>query len=196
LPDKKVPRPTPQGQCLHFLYAGRLAQSHGVDVLLDSLEHLPKEGWHLTIAGHGPLTEHVIRFAREPKWQNRVRYLEPMSSVSFDQRLRESHVGLNCQRASDPISAVTFPSKIFTYLAAGLLVISSRTTNVAIVCGEACVYYETESPAHLAHTMRYVIENYAALAQQVKNTSAIQQYKIAQSAVRLRRLLAAARMLE
>jgi len=196
LPDTDLLPRIPPGRQLHFLYAGKLAHSHGVDLLLDSLEYLPKQGWHLSIAGHGPLTEHIIRFARDPKWQNRVRYLEPMSPVIFEQLLQQNEVGLNCQRISHAISGVTFPSKIFTYLAAGLLVISSRTDNVTSVCGDACEYYDAESPAALAQTMRYVIENYACLVKRLKTPEAIQQYKIGRSTVRLRNLLVAAHMLE
>lgn len=115
-PDKEV----------RFIYAGALDHPHGTNLLLESLSHLPERGWRLLIAGQGPLTEHVARFAQDPRWRGRVEHQYPPSAEIFNQWLSASHVGLNCQRTSDPASGVTFPSKVFTYLSAGLLVISSK----------------------------------------------------------------------
>src|SRR5437660_10828631 len=101
---------------VRFLYSGTLASSHGIDLLLEALKLLPKHGWYLTIAGRGPLTAQAARLSSESQWSSRVKYLPTMSPGAFEQLLKVSHVGLNCQRASAPLSSVTFPSKIFPYL--------------------------------------------------------------------------------
>ena len=188
-------RPIMEDRHLRLLYTGTLARSHGIDLLLKSIKHLPKEGWHLTIAGRGPLAEEVIRAARDPGWQDKVTYLEPMPSDAFEQLLRANHVGLNCQRTSDPISAVTFPSKVFTYIAAGLVVISSRASNVTAICGDACQYFESEDPTALAQTIQNVMKNYTTLSQRLTNTETIQVYTLNRSVDRLQKLLLAGNML-
>ena len=184
-----------QDRQLRLLYTGTLARSHGIDLLLKSIKHLPKQGWHLTIAGRGPLAEEVIRAARDPAWQDKMTYLEPMPSDAFEQLLRANHVGLNCQRTSDPISAVTFPSKVFTYIAAGLVVISSRASNVTAICGDACQYFESEDPTALAQTIQNVMKNYTTLSQRLTNTETIQVYTLNRSVDRLQKLLLAGNML-
>jgi glycosyltransferase involved in cell wall biosynthesis len=180
---------------VRFLYTGLLAHSHGIDLLLESLEHMPECGWHLTIAGQGPLTDQVIRLTENPRWQGKVSYLRPVPPEVFKKLLSASHVGLNCLRSSDPISTVTFPSKVFTYLSAGLLVISSRASNVPAICGQACHYYDTETALALAQTIRRVMTDYAELTGQLVNTEALRRFTTNQMTHRLRELLLAANML-
>ena len=160
LPKELPSRPDAPDQEVRFLYAGALAYSHGIDLLLESLKHMPERGWHLTIAGQGPLTEQVIRLAQYPQWRGKVEYLQPMRPDAFERLLGASHVGLNCQRKSDPISGVTFPSKIFTYFSAGLVVLSSKASAVEELCGNACFYYEEETPQSLGRAMKELMTNF------------------------------------
>lgn len=177
----------PDGE-VRFLYAGALAGSHGIDLLLEALDHLPEKGWRLIIAGQGPLEEQVIRRTQDPRWRGRVEHCPAMPPDVFEKMLGSNHVGLNCQRISAPISQVTFPSKVFTYLSAGLLVISSKAGCVEQVCGNACFYYPGETPQALAAAMKEVIENFAAVRQRL-NPSAVQEhYSFEATATRLRQM--------
>jgi glycosyltransferase involved in cell wall biosynthesis len=177
----------PDGE-VRFLYAGALAGSHGIDLLLEALDHLPEKGWRLIIAGQGQLEEQVIRRAREPRWLGRVEHRPAMAPDVFEELVGGSHVGLNCQRISAPISQVTFPSKVFTYLSAGLLVISSRAGCVEQVCGNACFYYDGETPQALAAAMKEVIENFAAVRQRLNLSAVHERYSFEAAATRLRRM--------
>lgn len=188
--EPTAPPPAPAGD-LCFLYAGTLASSHGIDLLLASLPHLPERGWRLTIAGEGPLYDEVFRVAQNPRWQGRVEYRHAMSPEIFEQLLAANHVGLNCQRASHPISNVTFPSKIFTYLSAGLLVISSKAGAVETLCGRACLYYDDESAQSLADAMKTVIANFPATRQGVVLAEVFSRYSTAATTARLKKLLRA-----
>ncbi len=191
VPDKPPLGPkAPDGE-VRFLYAGALAYSHGIDLLLAALDHLPERGWHLIIAGQGPLEEPVIHRAQDPRWRDRVEYRPTMPPDVFERLLGSNHVGLNCQRISDPISSVTFPSKVFTYLSAGLLVISSKGSCVEPICGNACFYYEGEAPEALAAAMREVIDNFAAVRQKLNPSAVCKNYSFQASALRVRRMLKA-----
>ncbi len=96
-------------------------------------------------------------------------------------------MGLNCQRTSDPISNVTFPSKIFTYLAAGLVVLSSQASDVPSVCADACIYYDEETPASLAQSMRQMMENFPAIRKETMQRSTLmEKYSFAGTGKRLR----------
>jgi glycosyltransferase involved in cell wall biosynthesis len=189
VPDELPPGPAaPDGE-VRFLYAGALAYSHGIDLLLEALDHLPERDWHLIIAGQGPLEEQVIPRAQDPRWRDRVEYRPTMPPEVFERLLGSNHVGLNCQRISDPISNVTFPSKVFTYLSAGLLVISSKGSCVEQICGNACFYYEGEAPEALAAAMREVIEHFPTVRQRLNPSAVCERYSLGASVLRLKRLL-------
>ena len=158
-------------------------------MLLESLAHLPEQGWRLLIAGQGPLTERVARFVQEPRWRGRVAYHQALPTEAYNALLSRCHVGLNCQRTSDPASGVTFPSKVFTYLSAGLLVISSKACGVEAVCGNACLYFEEETPQSLAAAMKEVIEHFSAVRQKLDRSAICERYSLEATTVRMKRLL-------
>jgi glycosyltransferase involved in cell wall biosynthesis len=189
VPNDLPPAPRPPAGEVHFLYAGTLAASHGIDLLLEALNYLPEDGWHLTIAGSGPLAEQVIQAAQEPRWRGRLEYRPPMPAAVFEQLLGTSHVGLNCQKSSAQISGVTFPSKVFTYLSAGLLVISSKAGCVEPVCRNACFYYDGETPQALAAALAAAIKHYPALREKLNPMAVQEHYSFKATAARVRRLL-------
>ncbi len=180
-PDKEV----------RFMYGGGLDHAHGVDLLLESLNHLPEQGWHLLIAGQGPLAEQVIRLTQDPRWRGRVEHQYPPPPEVFNRWLAEAHVGLNCQRTSDPLSSATFPSKVFTYLSAGLPVISSKAGGMEQVCGNACFYYDEETPQALAAAMKAVIENFAAVRQKLNPSAVCKNYSLEATIARMQQMFKA-----
>jgi len=189
VPKELPPWPDAPVTEVRFLYSGGLDYPRGVDLLLESLEHLPGQGWRLDITGQGPLGEQVVRFAQDPRWRDKVAYHSTLPTDDYNRLMRECHVGLNCQRTSDPISGVTFPSKVFTYLSAGLVVISSKASEVATICGKACLYYDEETPQSLASAMRTVMADFSAVRQKLDLTEVSDRYSIEATTARLRRLL-------
>ena len=181
---------TPDGE-VRFLYTGGLDRARGVDLMLAAMEHLPEKGWHLDITGHGPLAEQVARLAQDPCWSSKVKYHQSLPADAYNRLLAECQVGLNCQRASDPISGVTLPSKVFTYLSAGLLVISSKAGAVEQLCRNACFYYEGDTPQSLAGAMKEVIANFSTVRRKLDPAAVSNQYSIKATAGRMRRLLQA-----
>jgi glycosyltransferase involved in cell wall biosynthesis len=174
---------------VRFLYSGSLDRTRGVDLLLQAVASLPEHGWRLDITGSGELADAVARFAQEPRWRERVKYHQSLPPDAYAKLVQAAHVGLNCQRFSDPISEVTFPSKVFTYLAAGLLVISSRASAVAELCGNACFYYAQESPQALAEAMGKIISDFPGISQQLDLATVSDRYSVAATTSRLRDML-------
>lgn len=173
---------------VRFLYSGTLDCPRGMDLLLESLKLLPAQGWHLDITGQGPLAEQVLRFAQDLRWQGKVEYHQALPQEAYERLIQASQVGLNCQRSSDPISGVTFPSKVFTYLSAGLMVISSKASEGEQICGNACFYYNGETPEALAAAMKEVIENFAAVRQKLNLSAVHERYSPEATATRLRQM--------
>jgi glycosyltransferase involved in cell wall biosynthesis len=191
VPDELPLGPGTPDNGVRFLYSGRLDEARGVDLMLAAMEHLPEAGWHLDITGDGPLAEQVARFAQDPRWGGKVKFHHSLSADAYQRVVALAHAGLNCQRASDPISEVTLPSKVFTYLSAGLLVISSKAGAVEQLCRSACFYYEEDTPQSLAGAMKEVIANYSAVRRKLDPAAVSDQYSIRATAGRMRRLLQA-----
>src|SRR5439155_27190358 len=146
--------------CIQLLYSGSLDHTRGVDLLLHAVELLPSHGWHLHVSGSGPLTEDMRAFAQRPEWSRKVTMHGALIADAYSRLLRSCHVGINAQRSSDPIAGVTFPSKVFTYLSNGLLVVSSTASEVKSICGSACHYYEDETPKALAQALAETITGF------------------------------------
>ena len=138
---------------VRFVYAGSLDKPRGIDLLLGALPHLPDQGWRLDITGAGPLQDSVRRLANISRFQGKVFFHGVLPSQEHAALFAACHVGLNLQLSSDPISSVTFPSKIFSYFSAGLEVISTEASQLKTVLPEACIYLEEESPDALASLM-------------------------------------------
>jgi len=184
-----------EGGPVHFLYSGSLDSTRGVDLLLETLPLLPPSGWHLHVSGAGILEKLVEKVAHDRRWNANVTFHGSLPGDAYADLIQKCNVGLNCQRASDPISHVTFPSKIFSYLSAGLLVLSSRASNVPEICGDACSYVEEETPASLAAAMRRIIEDYPALSKHARAMEINNKYGFTGTANRLRSLFQIANLL-
>lgn len=191
LPEAARPE-LPPAAAVQILYSGTLDRVRGVDLLLAAIPLLPEQGWHLHLTGRGELEAEAARLAAEPGQVGRVTFHGTLADADFARLMARCHVGLNCQRSSDPLSAATFPSKVFSYLSAGLAVVSSRASQVPAICGDACRYYDEESPFSLAEAITRIVVDYPAWAGRATATSAIRQYTIEQTARRLREMLASA----
>lgn len=178
---------------VHFLYSGTLDRPRGVDLLLESLEFLPAEGWHLDISGSGELTEEIARVAEQQRWKGRLKFHAALAAKDYDEMIGGCHVGLNCQRTDDPISRITFPSKVFSYLSAGLAVLSSRASQIETVCGKACIYYDDDHAPSLAAAMTELIRT-REIWQKIDINFARDRYSLVSTANRLRELFSEARL--
>lgn len=177
------------GPEVRFLYSGTLDGPRGVDLLLAALKLLPSQGWHLDVTGAGPLASAVARLAQDPQWKDKVTFHQFLMGSAYEELFANCQVGLNCQRTSDPISGVTFPSKVFTYLSAGLLVISSKASEVEQICGNACFYFDSETPEALAAAMIEVIEDFPAVRRKLNPANACGRYLRQATASRIERML-------
>lgn len=171
---------------LRFLYAGSLDRTRGVDLLLAVLHYLPSDGWHLDVTGDGPLASEIVDVANSATWSDKVTFHGNLPASAYQTLVERCHVGLNCQRSSDRISSVTFPSKIFSYLSAGLLVLSSKASEVEQICQRACIYFDGETPMALGAAMTRLIKGYPEICQQVDRTAVNQAYSAEGTVERLK----------
>ena len=165
-----------------FIYAGSLDVPRGVDLLLDTIPLLPETGWRLDITGSGLLEPRVRLIATHPNFKRKVVFHSVLDAQAHSSLLAESAVGLNLQRSSNPISEVTFPSKLFSYFSSGLIAISSRASEVETILEKACLYLTQETPEALAALMSSLIPNKA----RVGGLPELERFTISSTSNRLR----------
>lgn len=183
----RLPEP---GAPVRFLYSGSLDSARGGDLLVAVVKLLPASGWRLDITGGiGEYADELSQLSKQENFRGKVYFHGALPSEEYHKLARECHVGLNCQKSSDPISQVTFPSKIFSYLSQGLVVISTKASHVEAICGEGCLYLEEETPEELAALMTRVIHHPSLELVQIKTHDVSSQYSIKSSAERLVHLL-------
>ena len=182
IPSQNQQTPISTGVDTRFVYAGSLDVPRGVDLLLDAIPLLPETGWRLDITGSGPLESRVRLIVTHPNYSRKVVFHSVLDAKAHSCLLAESRVGLNLQRSDNPISQVTFPSKLFSYLSAGLLVISSRASEVEAILKKACLYLSQETPEALADLMIRQI----SLEPRQLHFAELDQFSIPSTALRLR----------
>jgi glycosyltransferase involved in cell wall biosynthesis len=140
---KNAPFPPVEGTP-QLLFSSTLDEQRGAYVLLEALKHTDAE-FCLTITGRGDAGKAICSCG-----DKRVRYLGYLDYETYKQELASADICINAQLANHEFADFSFPSKIFEYLSAGKLVISSDMADVEEGLGDAVLVYHNDSPRELA----------------------------------------------
>ena len=139
---------------LQVLFGGTLLEEVGCKLLLDALEILRRQHPEVThemyfvVTGRGPFVEAFRGLAAQaPEW---LIFGESLGRKAYLDVLNSSHVGLSLRLAEYEMGATTFPSKVVEYAEHGLLVLTTRASDVPVLFGEEALYLEQESSQALA----------------------------------------------
>ena len=127
-----------------LLFSSTLDKQRGIEVLLEALKDTTAE-FELTITGRGE-AEEKIKNTKDA----RIRFLGYLDYETYKKELREADICLNVQLAHHEFGNFSFPSKIFEYLSAGKLVISSDVADAKEALGDTLIIYEKDDPRQLA----------------------------------------------
>jgi len=157
-PDRPLPKNPHIGEPVRIIYSGSLDYERGIPLLLDYLEsneiHANAE-FHIT--GQGHFIDRIQAICQKSEGQVTFHGILPREDLSRLQR--SCHFGLNLQRAGNPISEVTYPSKTFDYVNMGLRVISTRAAGVDTVLGKCAIYLTSEASTSLANAISLAVTN-------------------------------------
>lgn len=140
---------------IHLLYAGTFdSKKGGITAAIETMQYLPQK-YHLNIIGFGSEVE-----------QNKVKKLvseisaKTKASISLDglfygkdynKFLQKCHIGLSTQNPNADFNETSFPSKILSYMANGLRVVSCKIKVVEQAdIGMHVYYYENHTPKDIA----------------------------------------------
>lgn len=108
-----------------IVYSGALVEYNGIYNLIQAMK-LVQADVTLRIYGDGPLRGIVEEAARE---QSKIEYMGVVSNEQMMQLQRQAYILINPRPVDDPISKVTFPSKIFEYLMSGTVVMTTKLSG-------------------------------------------------------------------
>ncbi len=165
LQDWKAPK-------LQILFSGSLVKEAGSYLLLETLEVLRQRySWlqgllHFVVTGKGALASSFHTYANEfPEW---LSFGEALPKTEYLEHLKASHVGLSLRLSSFEMCETTFPSKLIEYANHGLLVLTTRASDVPTLLGENALFIDEETPNALAALLTSLPVRRVELAQTAK----------------------------
>lgn len=144
---------------IHVVYAGTFdIKKGGAAAAAAAAEFLPGN-YHLHIIGFGT-QEDIDRIERTvadtaSKSEATVTLDGLFKGRNYTEFLQRCHIGLSTQDPSAAFNATSFPSKILSYMANGLQVVSIRIDAVTrSAVGDRLTYYNCQTPREIADAIR------------------------------------------
>lgn len=139
---------------IHVLYAGTLDPRKGGAAAAAAAAYLPSD-YHIHILGSGGEKERELLLDTIEKSRKEghadVTYDGLLMGEKFVQFVQSCDIGLSTQNPDAEFNSTSFPSKILTYMANGLQVVSVRIPAVETsAVGQYIHYYDVQSPEEIA----------------------------------------------
>lgn len=158
--EKKVVERIEDGK-IHVVYAGTFdSQKGGVTFAISAAEFLD-ENYHMHIIGFGSNKEkeNMLNALDETSKKTKctITYDGLLSGKDYIRFLQGCHIGLSTQNANAKFNDTSFPSKILSYMANGLMVVSARipvVTNSKV--GEYMYYYDSQTAEDIADVIKMI----------------------------------------
>lgn len=142
---------------IHVVYAGTFDPRKGGDLAAAAAAYLPKN-YHVHIIGFGSIddTSRLLQKIDEisNKTEATVTYDGLLSGEEYIRFLQKCDVGLSTQIPEATYNETSFPSKILSYMANGLRVVSIRIRTIELSeVGQAVYYYDVPTPEAIANAI-------------------------------------------
>ena len=145
---------------IHIVYAGTFEPRKGGATAVASAQYL-SEKYHFHIIGFGNKyeVENIKRVVSETNKDAKatVPYDGLLSGEEYIEFLQKCHIGLSPQSPDASFNATSFPSKILSYMANGLKVVTVRIPAIeGSAIGSDVHYYDKQTPEEIAKAIMAV----------------------------------------
>jgi glycosyltransferase involved in cell wall biosynthesis len=168
---------------LVVLFSGTLHHKTGAQLFADAIRCLRASGRaalkdiEFVITGKGDMAASLQALAAE-EGLPKVKFLGSVSRGDYLKVVQQAHVGMALKLPSSDLAHTTFPSKVIELASAGLLILSTRVSDVPTLFREdGAIYLNSEDPQELAGRLFWLVENRDLVAR----TAARSQAYIAQA---------------
>jgi len=165
---------------INVLLPGTLQESTGVKLFIDALQRLRsgpekyRNSLNFIITGKGSLANDVSELSRSVKAPN-VHFKGSVNRETYLKIVEDTHVGLALKLPSSELGDTTFPSKVVEFAENGLLVLSTRVSDVPQLFGDdGAVFITEENADELVRKLMWIVDN----RQQARNIAIQGQQRI------------------
>ena len=139
---------------IHVVYAGTFDIRKGSAAAAAAAEYLNKD-YVLHICGFGTEKDKTdlleIISQSNAKHDCKIEFHGLLTGREYISFLQKCHIGLSTQNPNESFNATSFPSKILSYLANGLSVVSIRIPAIETSSvGKYVTYYDEQTPSQIA----------------------------------------------
>lgn len=152
-----------EDRIIHCVYAGTFDPRKGGVAAAAAAAYLPC-GYHIHIIGFGNkkdiknMQDEVAKISKRSK--AKVTYDGMLSGEDYIRFIQSCDIGLSTQNPDAAFNATSFPSKVLSYLANGLRVVSIRIPAIEqSAVGSKLFYYEKQTPEEIAKAILAVNMN-------------------------------------
>lgn len=145
---------------IHCVYAGTLDPRKGAAAAVAAAEFLP-ENYHIHILGFGnekekrDIRDLVEKYAKSCKCG--ISYDGLLSGEDYIRFIQSCDIGLSTQDPTAAFNATSFPSKVLSYMANGLRVVSIRIEAIErSAVNDLITYYDMQTPEEIAKAIMRV----------------------------------------
>lgn len=148
---------------IHCVYAGTFDPRKGGATAAAAAAYLPAN-YHIHILGFGTAadTKHIQDTITQlsERCESTVTFDGLLSGEDYIRFIQSCHIGLSTQNPDADFNATSFPSKVLSYLANGLRVVSIRIPAIEqSAIGSMLYYYDTQTPENIAKAILSVDVN-------------------------------------
>jgi len=142
---------------IHCVYAGTLDPRKGGVMAAAAAEFLP-ENYHIHILGFGTDEEtkamQQLTETLAGKFACGITYDGLLSGEDYIRFIQSCHIGLSPQDPDAAFNGTSFPSKVLSYMANGLQVVSIRIPAIAdSAVGSYLTFYDRQTPEEIARAI-------------------------------------------
>lgn len=147
------------------LLGGTLQRDTGASLFIDAIELLrnaPSERMQeieFVVTGKGDMAPAIKALADRPGFP-KVTFLGSVSREQYRSVVTASHVGLCLKLPSSDLGDTTFPSKVVEIASSGMLLLTTRVSDVpGLFMEDGALYLDDESPERLASSLWWLVDN-------------------------------------
>ena len=142
---------------IHCVYAGTFDPRKGGVAAAAAAEYL-NENYHVHILGFGTDSDKKLLLSEIERVSSvskcRITFDGLLSGVEYIQFIQKCHIGLSTQNPNAAFNDTSFPSKVLSYLANGLRVVSVKIKALETSkVNDLLYYYENSTPKDLADSI-------------------------------------------
>ena len=146
------------------LFGGTVAAATGAPLLIEAIRQMRngQDQWprsiQVIVTGKGECLDEFNALSRQPGTPA-VKVLGRLTDADYDDVMRKATVGLALKPNVGPLADSTFPSKVIEFASAGLLVMTTRISDVSKVLGPGGLYVDEDRPELIIEKLRWVVEH-------------------------------------